>query len=865
MAKDTDRRPFPDGQSVYHQLRWDPRFDADACEIVLADRPAGTKVIAFRDYLPNGPIPWHRIIGFRYRGDVLWDRGERVDRRDEALQGTLGDRTVEVSVELLDEGETIVLRAHAPSPIATAPTVVTWNVLSDAWDSELLDHAARWARLIDQTLAARPDLVVFTESTDSFFAQLTAHPSLREQFTIVSSEHSDVVLLTKATPTRTVSLEFAPGREALVCWFDDLVFAGLHLPSDRDVSRRAERERDLSRLTATLLSSAPLILAGDFNVQDDELNPLLVRLHGLDVWPSVHRDAPGLTYDVEKNPIAGALTKRGHSSRLDRIVCFGERLEAHAAELLGTGHAHTSDHFGLRAALRPRTSTRTSHRSAVVLMPPVEQWGALQRLRARHDSRFERWPAHVSLLYGFVEPVELPRALPHLAEVAKASKPFTVRFDRVITFEHGASTTVALAPSRAEDVIALQTRLVTAFPFCTEQNRGDGGAFTPHLTIARLDAGDTKTLTALKHELRALQLEWSASSLVVLERPDDTFHVHAELEFERGTVRRAQKPPAILHEPEPELRAVVNETLSELQLEAEIETFGSRAWAPQLAGRDLDLLVTVDGSSSTFLDALEARLPEARRVSRQVLRGARFDVIAIERGAEDEESRRFALGVEDAKTLRATLERHGRAEIFDALIPEVRAWSRQHGLEGNAFGYFGGIGWAVLLAAPLLHDAELSKVTERGFSAWLRWLETLEEDSVVSLNHAPRFEASGFTLLSPAKPWRPITRALIPSTHAALFEAFRGTPTTPTAWLTVRGPLEQRGAWLQRCLSIFSILDRDLGPVLRIRGEEPVLDAEQFTSRIGLVTSDTSKVQQAFNAQAKRLELTGVRAFVTPA
>ena len=66
-------------------------------------------------------------------------------------------------------------------------------------------------------------------------------------------------------------------------------------------------------------------------------------------------------------------------------------------------------------------------------------------------------------------------------------------------------------------------------------------------------------------------------------------------------------------------------------------------------------------------------------------------------------------------------------------------------------------------------------------------------------------------------------------------------------------------------MSIFSILDRDLGPVLRIRGEELELDTEQFTSRVGLVTKDTSKVQQAFNAQAKRLELTGVRAFVTPA
>ncbi|MDP1915954.1 MAG: DUF504 domain-containing protein, partial [Myxococcales bacterium] len=157
MSTDSDRRPFPDGQRVYHQLRWDPRFDADACEIVLADRPAGTKVIAFRDFLPNGPIPWHRIIGFRYRGEVLWDRASRLDRRDEALHGGLGREGESVSVEALERRDAEVGPSLTPSTtLMTSPTIVTWNVLSDAWDGELLDHPTRWARLIDETLATQP-------------------------------------------------------------------------------------------------------------------------------------------------------------------------------------------------------------------------------------------------------------------------------------------------------------------------------------------------------------------------------------------------------------------------------------------------------------------------------------------------------------------------------------------------------------------------------------------------------------------------------------------------------------------------------------------------------------------------------------
>ena len=867
MSTDSDRRPFPDGQRVYHQLRWDPRFDADACEIVLADRPAGTKVIAFRDFLPNGPIPWHRIIGFRYRGEVLWDRAARVDRRDEALHGGLGRLGESVAVEALERRAVEVVPSLGPSAAVTSsPTIVTWNVLSDAWDGELLDHPARWRRLIDETLKEHPDVVVFTEATDTFFSVLMGDAAVRSRFTVVSSAHSDVVLLSRAQPSQTAALEFAPGREAIVCWFDDFVIAGLHLPSDRETSRRAERERDLVRLSQTLLGSHALVIAGDFNAQDDELDALVTRLHGLDAWTAAAPTLPGLTYDVEKNPIAGALTKRGRSSRLDRILVFGERLDASHARLLGVHGQATSDHFGLAVGLKPRRSTTTSHRSAVVITPPIECWGPLQRLRAQHDSRFTRWPPHVTLLYGFVEPATIDEALPALAQAVTSLAPFEVRLDRLITFEHHTTTTLALTPSKPAEVIALQRRLVEAFPWCVEQNRGDGNSFTPHLTIAQLAHGDRATLAALKQELRGVSVSWTVDAVTVLERPEDVFHVHSTVALGDGRIHVGTDRSALPQtELERTLRGAIASIGDDLGVQLTVQPFGSRAYAPGLEGRDLDLLVTVEGSSSTVLDALEDRLPAGRRISRQVLRGDHFDVVAIDADAEDDDSRRFALGVIDANALRTTLERHGRAQVFDAVLPQVRSWSRERALEGNAFGYFGGIGWAVLLAAPLLHDAELCAAgPDEAFRLWQRWLAGLDRRALVSLAPSPSFEHDDFTILSPAEPHRPITRAMIPSTRGVLFDAFANRPDDVHAWLTVRGPEDALGAWQQRCLSIFSILDRDLGPVLRVRGEAPTIERGQFTARIGLRSGDTGRIQQLFAAQLARLQLSTVRCFVTP-
>ncbi|MCU0698956.1 MAG: RNA repair domain-containing protein [Myxococcaceae bacterium] len=860
MDQDNDSRPFPDGPSVYHQLRWDPRFDADACEIVLVDRPNGTKVIAFRDFLPNGPIPWHRIVGFRYRGAPLWDRALRLDRRADVLGHSAAHPASTVAPQPLPS-RALEPRGAATGALSPAPTVATWNVLSNRFEGELLDHPTRWRALLDTVAEAAPELIAFTEATDDFVAVLEAH-GLAAGRALVRSPHGDVVLLCAATPLACEALECAPGREVVVAHFDGLTFAGLHLPSDREQDRRAERERDLSRLCHTLLSSNALVLAGDFNAQPDELAPLLGRLHGVDAWQTVNPASAGLTYDVERNPLAAALTSRGRSGRLDRIVCFGERLRAKSARLLGDDSVHRSDHFGLFVQLEDSTAPQLSHRTALALLPPEAHWGPIQRLRRTHDRRFDRWPPHVTLLFGFVEPDLLEAQVTELQAALRAIPSRMLRFDQVIVFEHAQSFTVALGPDEPSRrwLEALQAALVARWPACTEQNRGEHGEFVPHLTLGAVGRDDPTALELLRREARRLTLEWEPTDVALLERPDDTFFVRARVAFRDGLVRRPAAGAAPMDALEQRVRAAITSAASTAGIEVSVRAFGSRAWAPSQPGTDLDLLVVCETSPGAFLDLVATEL-DGTRVGRHLVRGAGFDVVAIDRHDEDDEARRFALGADDAKVLRATLAQHGRTAAFDAVFAGVRRWARRRGLEGNAFGYFGGLGWAVLVASPLLHDAGLCALDgDEALAAWRTWARRLDGTSAVRLGGVTR-EGQGFTIMTPAHPERPITRALIPSTERVLLDELRAQRDDDVievaAWLRVSGPTHHLGAWQQRALGLYSGLEREFGPVLRPFG---LLDATgpRFVSRLGLRAPIASQVQPALTERLQRAGLVGV-------
>lgn len=80
-----------------------------------------------------------------------------------------------------------------------------------------------------------------------------------------------------------------------------------------------------------------------------------------------------------------------------------------------------------------------SYSTAVVLLPPADIQARINSLRNGNDKSFPRWTAHFTLLFPFVPPKQLLRAVDHLREVIQAARP--APFD--IDLDHVGVSTVA--------------------------------------------------------------------------------------------------------------------------------------------------------------------------------------------------------------------------------------------------------------------------------------------------------------------------------------------------------------------------------------------------------------------------------------
>ncbi|OAL05090.1 hypothetical protein IQ06DRAFT_104188 [Phaeosphaeriaceae sp. SRC1lsM3a] len=182
-----------------------------------------------------------------------------------------------------------------------------------------------------------------------------------------------------------------------------------------------------------------------------------------------------------------------------------------------------------------------SHKSALVLLPPVSITAPIESVRRLHDRHFERWPPHINLLYPFLaSPSEIAEegtenSSPQLkqsvrARIQKAVQPFqpfhiSLIADSPGVFSHSKrSKTVWLGPS-TDSIQRLQHALQGEFSECDADQR----PFTPHLSVGQ--ASSEIAADELKSEIRSsvaqfakavdgapVALEWSIDKVFVIER-----------------------------------------------------------------------------------------------------------------------------------------------------------------------------------------------------------------------------------------------------------------------------------------------------------------------------------------------------------
>jgi 2'-5' RNA ligase len=128
--------------------------------------------------------------------------------------------------------------------------------------------------------------------------------------------------------------------------------------------------------------------------------------------------------------------------------------------------------------------------SAVVIIPPEENWVPIQEIRRKHDRQINRWMPHITLLYPFRPEIDYNPLCKDFSEVCKAFKPFDITLKEFHYFSHGHQRyTIWIKPEPSAKIQELQTIILEIVPDCNNVNKYKKG-FNPHLSVGQIKGKD---------------------------------------------------------------------------------------------------------------------------------------------------------------------------------------------------------------------------------------------------------------------------------------------------------------------------------------------------------------------------------------
>lgn len=570
-------------QDVIARIRFDGLLDAAGFSVGYEDRFNGERESALTAFAASGDLPWHRVAYIKAGDLVVWDRRTQTDLIFGTGNGPGADLDAVVrACAAAARPAEAPLRAKAspragashpapvslpcsrfdaatgrwtPAPggiadvIADALHVVTYNVLADVYETHRTYGERRIGACVDLLGGLGADVVALHEATPRLREALLAAPWVRAGFHVSAAPDPAVPygeMLLSRWPLLIERHDFSRHKHMLlgrvVLNGRVAAFASAHLTSDRTRdagARRAEQLRVLGeRLAGGGISDA--VVLADVNFGDGAEDALLREAGLTDAWREVHPHDPGFTFDPGVNPLAALMSATGKPRRLDRILVRSDRMTPVEVSRFGDraledvpppgeGPRYASDHFGVSGLVEvgapagragpvpcPEPAVNTS---ALAVLPPEGACGGVQAVRAAHDPAYRRWMPHLNLFFGFVGEEHFGAAADVVAEAVAGLGAFRVRAAELRRFDHRSGTTVWAEPvcdppGALED---LRARLAPYFPGCAAK---EGRAFTPHLTVARLEGRATAARIA---ELRALMgpVEFTVDAVHLISRRGD--------------------------------------------------------------------------------------------------------------------------------------------------------------------------------------------------------------------------------------------------------------------------------------------------------------------------------------------------------
>lgn len=804
---------------LYHQVRWDPRFDPARFVLGVSRRGTTPGRIPLPAFVPGGDIPWHRVLFVEADGELVWDRATGVDRIDATDAGRVRQPRL-LRAPFFTAGTPFVYGSEGWRPARGGPStsparsirVLTWNTLWDRYDSDRVHTAARRPLLLAALAESDADVVALQEVERELLAMLLNAPWVQASYTISSDPRGREVddnglLLLSRLPVREVAHHVLGSHKAVTALTVEtasgpLVVAATHLSSDHSKDGPARRRNELAALAEGLGGiDADVILLGDFNDGSGGREGPAAALGLRDAWSEVYGSEDSTpTFDPVANPLAAVASLSGRAARLDRVLLRGSGVVAGAALRGDTPDARglfISDHYGVEAEIGLGAVATTADvldvpataRTAVAWIPPRELWAPLQAVRREHDPQFDRWPPHVNVLFGFVPESDFDRAAPLVAAAAAEVAPFAARLAGVHTFGHREDATLWLDPAAdgAGSWAELRAALERRFPRCGGR-RAEG--FTPHLTLGR--SRDPQRVAA-GIEARLSEVPYGVRELVLLSRRgDEPMRVRATVKLGTGEISwLADHQP--LSKPDGDIDETVR-LVARILAEGAVHITGSRRMGCATAGADLDLVVALpggavdmDGIRRRVTAALPAEASAVREVVGARVPGLQFRVgelgvdlavvatadvdpaRAVDRRAELGGAAAVALSaVSDAAAVRdAAGDRH---DAFAVLARQVKAWARARGLDSAPFGGLPGLAWAVLAARTAREAGDLTgdDLLRHFFGSWAAW----DWRVPIGLTTTPSSKGvtAPVTVLTPTEPIRSCTEQVGPGHRDLLIQ-----------------------------------------------------------------------------------------------
>jgi hypothetical protein len=168
-----------------------------------------------------------------------------------------------------------------------------------------------------------------------------------------------------------------------------------------------------------------------------------------------------------------------------------------------------------------RAMSTNSYDTALCIIPPHVDCRDIDRLRELYDKAYEKWPAHVNLIYPFVTPDNLSRAQEqirtHFAQNLDPSEPHTVKLTEPGLFKHRNNSTIFLQESPTHPSSCMAVLRSMALQAIGQEP----SASNLHLTIGQSEDNSLFSqhfLLAKAQLLPALHFRIGALAILVRER-----------------------------------------------------------------------------------------------------------------------------------------------------------------------------------------------------------------------------------------------------------------------------------------------------------------------------------------------------------